>query len=162
MWTKGPDLFKFNLAHSSLGDTSTGPLMTLNSGEKDEQIIVVPAYEADPGYVVDSFVTLPAGVNTADLEGRQYPPNFGTLAESSWEKDDTARSLSVTTECAWLISETNEGLDRLVSGPYVGSQTITLPDQIKIHLQVSCGDGERTDDITMPLPPRIYLPLTIR
>ncbi len=162
MWTKGPDLFKFNLAHTSLGDTATGPLMTLNSGETDEQIIVVPAYEADPGYVVDSFVTLPAGVNTADLEGRQYPPNFGTLAESSWEKDDAARSLSVTTECAWLISETNEGLDRLVSGPYVGDKTITLPDQIKIHLQVSCGDGERTDDITMPLPPRIYLPLTIR
>lgn len=162
MWTKGPDLFKFDLAHTSAGDTATGPVMTINPGQQDEQSIIVPAYQADPGYVIDAFVKLPDGVKTAEFEGRQYPPNFGILDSINWTKNDITRAISVTTDCAWLISEPQEGLDRLVSGPYVGNGEVILREQINANIQFSCGDGERKESLTLPYPPKIFLPMINR
>lgn len=156
MWLEGPDLFKFSLAHSEAGNTATGPILTINP-ETDPVTVTVPSYKSDVGHFTDSFVTLPDGVtvNTATFDGRSYPAGFGSLSGTSVISDTQARTLTVDTECAWLLSVNDGTGDRLVSGPYVGARTVNVYDT-SLNLQLSCADGEEVQALSFPV--YTYLP----
>jgi len=102
---------------------------------------------------------VPEGVTSAEFDGRQYPPAFGTLAGTSVISDTLSRALTVTTQCAWILSVEDPTGERLASGPYVGSRTIQVSPNV-VDLQFSCADGERTDALLFPT--RIYLPVVLR
>jgi hypothetical protein len=158
IWLEGPDLFEFSLTHAALGDTGTGPALIANL-DAMPVTITVPSYETHNGYIADSFVSVPEGVTSAEFGGRQYPPAFGTLAGTSVISDTLSRTLTVTTQCAWILSVEDPTGERLANGPYVGGRTIEVGPNV-VNLQFSCADGERTDALLFPS--RIYLPVVLR
>jgi hypothetical protein len=158
MWLEGPDLFQFDLTHTTAGNTDTGPALIVNPGTTPVTI-TVPSYETHNGYITDSFVSVPEGVTSAEFDGRQYPPAFGTLAGTSVLSDTLSRALTVTTQCAWILSVEDPTGERLASGPYVGGRTIQVSPNV-VDLQFSCADGERTEALLFPT--RIYLPVVLR
>jgi hypothetical protein len=158
MWLEGPDLFKFNLTHTTSGNTGTGPALIANP-DTTPMTITVPSYETHFGYITDSFVSVPEGVTSAEFDGRHYPPAFGTLAGTSVVSDTLSRTLTVTTQCAWILSAEDIGGERLAGGPYIGSRTMQVSPNA-VSLQLSCSDGESTQALLFPS--RIYLPLVLR
>jgi hypothetical protein len=104
-------------------------------------------------------VSVPEGVASAEFDGRLYPPAFGALVGTSVISDTASRTLTVTTDCAWILSVEDTTGERLASGPYVGSRTIQVNPNV-VNLQLSCSDGERRDALLFPT--RIYLPLILR
>ncbi|MFQ5612449.1 MAG: hypothetical protein ACE5H9_09980 [Anaerolineae bacterium] len=158
MWLEGPDLFKFTLAHAETGNTATGPVLIANP-DTSPITITVASYESDVSHFIDSFVNLPTGVNSATFDGRNYPPAFGNLTATTVISHTGNYTLTVQTECAWLLSADDGAGDRLVSGPYVGSRTVNVYDT-SLNLQLSCADGESMQSLSYPV--RIYLPLILR
>ena len=73
--------------------------------------------------------------------------------------DTAERTLTVNTTCGWLLSVEGGSGDRLASGPYVGSRTVYVYDG-RVQLQLSCSDGESSQQLSFPL--KSYLPLVLR
>ena len=61
MWLEGPDLFKFELAHSISGNNGTGPALILNP-DTTPYTVTVASYHSDVSHFIDDFAPLPGGV----------------------------------------------------------------------------------------------------
>jgi hypothetical protein len=158
MWLEGPDLFKFGLTHTASGNTGIGPELIVNP-DTTPVTITVPSYETHHGHFTDSFVSVPESTESAVFDGRHYPPAFGTLSATSVTSDTYSRVLTVTTQCAWMLTSEDSQGERLVGGPYVGSNAVSV-GPLQVNLQLSCSDGDTSQALLFPA--RIYLPLVIK